>query len=88
VNAPQRAYETAAGMADKLLAHGLPVLGFDEYDFGSKIALRLQLNDGSRRALTFPVDASLEEVEAAVRHEIAHWRGGASVVRTRGCSDG
>ena len=65
---PQRtAYEKAARVADLLLAHGLPVVGFSDFDFGSKIGFALQMTPGVRVGVRFPVETAPELIEGVLK---------------------
>jgi hypothetical protein len=49
-------YQAAAEIADRLLAKGLPILGFMAVDAGCKAAFAIALPDGSRTAFRVPRD--------------------------------
>lgn len=41
--AQEAAYQKAANIADRLLADGVPLLGFDQFDMGHKLGFLFQL---------------------------------------------
>lgn len=61
-------YVQAAGIADRLLAQGLPLLGFASVDLGAKALFTIQDGDGRCWAFRVPREnLKLESVEEMVR---------------------
>lgn len=66
----QRAYVAGVKVADVLLAHGLPVVRVEAMDAGSQFAIAFAKPSGATAAMRWPVDASVEAVEADVRQAL------------------
>jgi hypothetical protein len=64
----EAAYQKAAEIADRLLAKGLPIVGFEAQDLGHKVGWQIQLPDGRRWAFRMPMaDLSDETVEKLIQ---------------------
>lgn len=53
--AQEAAYQKAADIADKLLASGVPLLGFEQFDMGHKLGFLFQLT-GERAKYACRID--------------------------------
>lgn len=70
-------------MVARLRARGLPLeAGFDTFDMGARVAVRVRREDGRVRATTFTVGDQLEEVEARLWRDVRDTRP-AAVYRPR-----